>query len=88
MSQTYRLICPTTGMVRGLVRLRRPSGPEWLGKPWPPTHWLGRPWPVTAETPILDWLTAGEDGSYPYICRKQGDQFDVEGHELSSTGLR
>jgi hypothetical protein len=78
LALTMRLVCPTTGMFRGLVRMKESEGP----------HLTVGPRQVTAETPILDWLTTDDDGTYPYVCRAQGDTFNCEGYELSPTGFR
>lgn len=76
--ETFRLMCPVTGMFRGLVRLRARAQAATIGGPWP----------VTAETPILDWTGDGENGEYPRWVYPKGHQFNAEGHELSSVGLR
>jgi len=64
---TVRLVCLTTGAFRGLVRAVDVS--EGLCT-------------VTAETPILDWLTTGERGEYPYQTWEVGHRFNPERNEL------
>lgn len=68
MSETFRLICPTTGAFCGLVRLKRQVGS--LCTVW-------------AETPILDWLSTDEDGTYPRrMPYEPGHTFNCEANEL------
>lgn len=64
---TVRLMCLTTGAFRGLVRAVSVS--EGLCT-------------VTAETPILDWLTTGEHGEYPYQTWEIGHRFNADRNEL------
>ena len=64
---TARLMCPVTGVFCGLARVVSVS--EGLCAVW-------------AETPILDWLTTGERGEYPYQVWETGHRFNVERSEL------
>ena len=67
---TARLMCPVTGAFCGLVRIVTYS--DTLCTVW-------------AETPILDWLTTGDDGSYPYQTWVAGHRFNVEAANLVAT---
>jgi hypothetical protein len=77
VGDTVRLICPVTGAFRGLVRaVRIPTADD------------GSPtalYTVWAETPILDWLTTGHDGRYPYqMPYEVGHRFNAEARELQA----
>ncbi len=77
---TARLICPLAGAFRGLVRVIRI-----------PTVEDGSPvalYTVLAETPILDWLTTGDRGEYPYRVYETGHRFNAEARELQSAAQR
>lgn len=80
VGDTARLMCPVSGALRGLVRVKR--GPDG------PFHGVfGGPYTVWAETPILDWLSTGESNEYPHrMPYEVGHVFNVEFHELMRTG--
>lgn len=77
-NDTVRLMCPISGAFRGLVRVVRI-----------PTAEDGSPlalYTVWAETPILDWLSTGKDGSYPgRMPYEIGHRFNAEARELALT---
>lgn len=77
--ETVRLMCPVSGAFRGLVRVVQiPTSEDG------DLHALFTVW---AETPILDWLTTGEDGSYPYRMPYEiGHRFNAEARELAPAG--
>lgn len=77
-NDTVRLKCPVSGAFCGLVRVIRIPDRE-----------DGSPtalYTVFAETPILDWLTTGDGGEYPYRMPYEiGHRFNAEARHLEPT---
>lgn len=75
MSDTVRLVCPVTGAFCGLVRIKKYALHDGIHR--------GGLYTVIAETPILNWLSTGENGEYPMrMPYEVGHVFNAEGIEL------